>query len=101
MGLKFVSSIFFNGSLTTKHDKEVERSSESCMNALVYVMGQNHTLTAISHYVNFRCHLKEEPKVYTHDEGYCITRLSSREQRDNVLYSRPHLFYYKPMIVKH
>ena len=68
---------------------------------MVYVVGQNPTLTSITQYVNAQWNLKEGPTIFKHNEGFFIIRLKSREERDNVLFSGPRLFFGKPMFVKH
>lgn len=99
MGLKFVSHVIVNGARSAKLDKiEVERQSECWVNIVV---SQNPTLTSITQYVNTQWHLKEEPTISKHDKGFFIIRLKSREERENVLFSGPHLFFSKPVIVKH
>ncbi|XP_048501546.1 uncharacterized protein LOC125497881 [Beta vulgaris subsp. vulgaris] len=75
--------------------------SEGWLNAVVvYVVGQNPTLNAISQYVKSQWQTQEEPQVFKHDEGFFIVRMKSREERDNILFSGPHLFFGKAMIVK-
>lgn len=102
MGLKFIPPVFIDGIPTAKLDKiEVERMSESWLNAVVvYVVGQNPTLNAISQYVKTQWQSQEEPQVFKHDEGFFIVRMKTREERDFILFSGPHLFYGKAMIVK-
>ncbi|XP_075092379.1 uncharacterized protein LOC142172614 [Nicotiana tabacum] len=41
-----------------------------------------------------------KPKVYYHNEGQFVVRFNSMEDRDEVLYSGPHMLGTKPMIVK-
>ncbi|XP_010667206.1 uncharacterized protein LOC104884282 [Beta vulgaris subsp. vulgaris] len=67
---------------------------------VVYVVGQNPTLSAINQYVAANWSLLEEPKIYKHEEGFFLVKLNNREERDKILYSGPHLFYGKPMIIK-
>ncbi|XP_048494454.1 uncharacterized protein LOC125494736 [Beta vulgaris subsp. vulgaris] len=75
--------------------------SECWLNVVVvYVVGQNPTLNAITQYVKSQWQTQEETQVFKHDEGFFIVRLKSREERDNILFSRPHLFFGKAMIVK-
>ncbi|XP_010682612.1 uncharacterized protein LOC104897432 [Beta vulgaris subsp. vulgaris] len=103
MSLKFVAPVIVNGDRVAKLDKiEIEKQSECWMNAVVvYVVGQNPTLNSIYQYINSQWGCKEELAIFKHDEGFLIVRLKSREERDKVLYTRPHLFYGKPMIIKH
>lgn len=75
--------------------------SESWLNAVVvYVVGQNPTLNAINQYVKSQWQVQEEPQVFEHDEGFFIIRLKSREERDHILFSDPHLLFGKAMIIK-
>ncbi|XP_048494461.1 uncharacterized protein LOC125494741 [Beta vulgaris subsp. vulgaris] len=103
MGLKFVAPSIVNGDRIAKLDKvEIEKQSECWMNALVvYVVGQNPTLNSITQYINAHWVCSDEPVIFKHDEGFFIVRHKSREERDKVLYTRPHLFYGKPIIIKH
>nr|CCA65980.1 hypothetical protein [Beta vulgaris subsp. vulgaris] len=81
--------------------KQVERMSECWLNAVVvYVVGQNPTLNAISQYVKSHWQSQDDPQIFKHDEGYFIVRMKTREERDKILFSGPHLFYGKAMIVK-
>ncbi|XP_070053974.1 uncharacterized protein [Nicotiana tomentosiformis] len=41
-----------------------------------------------------------KPKVYFHNNGYFVVRFNSIEDRDEVLYSGPHMLNNKPIIVK-
>ncbi|XP_070012286.1 uncharacterized protein LOC142176320 [Nicotiana tabacum] len=41
-----------------------------------------------------------KPQIYYHNEGYFVIRFSNLEERDQVLYSRPHTVNNKPIIMK-
>ena len=67
---------------------------------IMYVMGQNPTIFAMNAYIKGQWGLVNDPSLFKHDEGYFVIQMKYREDRDSVLYSGPHLFYEKPMIVK-
>ena len=66
----------------------------------MYVVGQNPTIMAIYAYIKAQRALMNEPSLFNHDEGYFVTQMKYRKDRDPVLYSGLYLFYDKPMIVK-
>lgn len=70
--------------------------SEKWENALiVYVIGQNPSMMAITNYCKTQWAPKSEFKVFKHDEGYYVVKLEAREDRDAILYSSPHLFFWE------
>ncbi|XP_048494487.1 uncharacterized protein LOC125494751 [Beta vulgaris subsp. vulgaris] len=101
MGLNFVASVVVNGDFVAKLDKkDVDSQTKNWEDALVvYVVGQNPTLTSLSQYVNVFWHLKYEPAIFKHEEGFFTVKLNTKEDRDRVLLTGPHLFYGKEMIV--
>ena len=102
MGLKFVSPTVIDGVSIAKFEKyEVVKMNEIWMNAvIVYVVGQNPTLTALKSYIMTNWNLGVEPQMFKHEEGYFVVKMGSRESRDIVVFAGPHLFYGKPMIIK-
>ncbi|XP_048494359.1 uncharacterized protein LOC125494690 [Beta vulgaris subsp. vulgaris] len=102
MGLSYVTPVVVNGENVAKLDKkEVDRATEEWQNALiVYVIGQNPSLMAITNYCKSQWAPKVEPKIFKHDEGYFVVKMDTAKDRDAVLYSGPHLFFGKAMIVK-
>lgn len=101
MGLNFVAPSVVNGENVSKLDKiDVDRLTESYLNSLiVYVIGKNPSLMAISNYCKSQWAPVNEPKIYNYDDGYFVVKMET-EDRDAVLYSGPHLFFGKAMIVK-
>lgn len=102
MGLNYVTPMVVNGETVGKLDKmEVDRATESWQNALiVYVIGQNPSIMAMINYCKAQWTPKVEPKIFKHDEGYFVVKMETVEDRDAVLFSGPHLFFGKAMIVK-
>ncbi|XP_057250647.1 uncharacterized protein LOC125497821 [Beta vulgaris subsp. vulgaris] len=102
MGLKFVAPTVVDGVSIAKLEKaEVDKMNEIWMNAvIVYVVGQNPTLTALKSFIMANWNLGNEPQMFKHEEGYFVVKMGSREGRDDVIFAGPHLFYGKPMIVK-
>ncbi|XP_048501322.1 uncharacterized protein LOC125497704 [Beta vulgaris subsp. vulgaris] len=102
MNLSFIAPMVVNGESVAQLDKnDIENMSEQWGNALiVYVIGQSPSLMAITNYCKTQWAPKSEFKVFKHDEGYYVIKLEAREDRDAILYSGPHLFFGKAMIVK-
>ncbi|XP_010687419.1 uncharacterized protein LOC104901529 [Beta vulgaris subsp. vulgaris] len=102
MGLKFIAPELRNGKPIAKLDKnEVSKLSEIWINSIiVYVVGQNPTLTALMSYVKTHWSLVCEPKIFKHEDGYFVVKLTNTEDKDRILISGRHMFYGKPIIVK-
>lgn len=66
MGLNFVAPNVVNGKNVAKFDKsDVDRLSETWLNSLiVYVIGQNSCLMAISNCCKSQCAPVNEPKIF-------------------------------------
>ena len=102
MGPKFIAPELIDGKPIMKLDKdEASRLSEIWINSIiVYVVGQNPTLTALMSNVKAHWSLASEPKNFKHEEGYFVVKLNNEEGKDHILFSGPHMFYGKPIIVK-
>lgn len=102
MGLNFVAPMIFYGeSIAKLVKKDVNMMTESWQNALlVYVVRQNPNLITITNYHKSQWAPVDERKLFKHDEGYFVMKLDSRKDRDVILYSGPHLFFGKAMIVR-
>lgn len=75
--------------------------NEQRKNAIIlYVVGQNSTITSIGGYMKSQWSLVHEPHMFEHEEGYLIIKLGSKEDRDPIVYVGPHLFFGSLMIVK-
>ncbi|XP_010689805.1 uncharacterized protein LOC104903466 [Beta vulgaris subsp. vulgaris] len=102
MGLKFIAPELIDGKPIAKLDKnDVSKLSEVWINSIiVYVVGQNPTFIALMSYVKAHWNLASEPKIFEHEEGYFVVKLTNEEYKERILFSGPHMFYGKPIIVK-
>lgn len=57
-------------------------------------------MTVIISYAKTQWGLSSEPLVYKHENGYFVILMKSKEKRNSVIFSGPHLFFGKPLIVK-
>ncbi|XP_057250082.1 uncharacterized protein LOC130591164 [Beta vulgaris subsp. vulgaris] len=85
MGLKFVAPTVVDGVSIAKLEKaEVDTMNEIWMNAvIVYVVGQNPTLTALKSFIMANWNLGNEPQMFKHEEGYFVVKMGSREASFN------------------
>ncbi|KAG5620750.1 hypothetical protein H5410_005968 [Solanum commersonii] len=58
------------------------------------------TVAAIERYIALQVNTISRPEVYYHNDGYFLVRFSSLDDRNEVLYSGPHMLNNKPIIVK-
>lgn len=81
MGLIFVAPVILNGDFVAKLDKvDVVAQIKNWEYALVvYVVGQNPTLTSITQYVNVFWNLKDELAIFKHEEGFFIVKPKSKD----------------------
>lgn len=102
MSLNIVASMIVNGASLAKLAKnDVDRMTEQWANALVvYIIGQNPSMMAITNYCKAQWAPKTEPRIFKHEEGYFIIKMENREDIDAILYAGPHLFYGRAMIMK-
>lgn len=71
MNLSFVAPMIINGEFVAQLVKnDVDRMNEKWENALiVYVIGQNPSMVAITNYCKSQWAPKNDPKVLKHNEG--------------------------------
>nr|XP_016515490.1 PREDICTED: uncharacterized protein LOC107832191 [Nicotiana tabacum] len=58
------------------------------------------TIGAMDRFLSSVGKFSVKPQIYYHNEGYFVIRFSNLEERDQVLYSGPHIFNNKPIIMK-
>lgn len=101
MGISCVALVFVEGKPIAKLNKlEIERISEQWANTLImYVVGQNSTINAMNAFMKSQWSMSSSLVIYKHEEGYFIVKLGFEEDRDSIIYVRPHLFFGKPLII--
>lgn len=78
--------------------QEVDAAAKQWMNSVIlYVVGDKPT---IANHIAEAWNFVSKPEVDLHDEGDFLARFHSMDDRHEVLYSGPHTFFGKPMIVK-
>ena len=55
---------------------------------------------ALTNYCKSQYAPKTDPKIFKHEEGNFVVKMDSKEDGDVVLYSGPHIYFGKTMIVK-
>lgn len=102
MGLNYINPIMRNGEQVIELKKEeIEKSTEEWKQALIlYVVGESPTIAAIERCIALQVNTVSKPKVYYHNDGYFLVRLANLDDRNEVLYSGPHMMNNKPIIVK-
>ncbi|KAG5620014.1 hypothetical protein H5410_005232 [Solanum commersonii] len=102
MGLNYINPIMRNGEQVIELKKEeIEKSTEEWKQALIlYIVGESPTIAAIERCIALQVNTVSKPKVYYHNDGYFLVRLANLDDRNEVLYSGPHMMNNKPIIVK-
>ncbi|KAG5576040.1 hypothetical protein H5410_056174 [Solanum commersonii] len=99
MSLNYVNPIMRNGEHVIELKKEeIEKATEKWKQALIlYVVGESPTIAAIERYIALQVNTVSKPKVYYHNDGYFLVKFASVDDRNEVLYSRPHMLNNKPI----
>ncbi|KAH0714889.1 hypothetical protein KY284_007794 [Solanum tuberosum] len=102
MSLNYVNPIMRNGEHVIELKKEeIEKAMEEWKQALIlYVVGESPTIAAIERYIALQVNTVSKPKVYYHNDGYFLVKFASVDDRNEVLYSGPHMLNNKSIIVK-
>lgn len=102
MSLNYVAPIMKNGEKVIELNKEeVDKATEEWKQALIlYVVGTSPTIAAVERYIATQVNTVSKPKVYYHNDGYFLVRFTSLDDRNELLYSGPHMMNNKPIIVK-
>ncbi|XP_019237787.1 PREDICTED: uncharacterized protein LOC109217944 [Nicotiana attenuata] len=102
MDLSFISPNIKNGEVIVDLCKEeIEKETQKWKQALIlYVVGGSPTIGAMERYIASVWNFVAKPKVNFHNDGYFVVRFNSTEDRDDVIYSGPHMLNNKPIIVK-
>lgn len=80
---------------------ELESLSGKWMASMVlYVVGETPTIAAVNRYIADVWNHVAQPEVFLHDDGYFIVKLLTVEDRNDIIYGGPYLFYNKPLILK-
>nr|XP_009591529.1 uncharacterized protein LOC104088537 [Nicotiana tomentosiformis] len=102
MDLSFIAPTIKNGELIVELCKEeIKKETQKWKQALIlYVVGGSPTIGVMERYIASVWNFVAKPKVYFHNDGYFVVRFNSIEDRDEVMYSGPHMLNNKPIIVK-
>ncbi|KAF3670379.1 putative protein DOWNSTREAM OF FLC-like [Capsicum annuum] len=102
MNLNYVVPIVKNGEkIIELSKKEVNRATEEWKQALViYVVGESPTIAAIERYLATYMNNVSKPKIYYHNNDYLLVKFASMDDRNDLLYSRPHILNNRPIILK-
>uniref|UniRef100_M1DNN1 Endonuclease/exonuclease/phosphatase n=1 Tax=Solanum tuberosum TaxID=4113 RepID=M1DNN1_SOLTU len=102
MTLNFIAPMLQNGEKVVKLCKEeVELETQKWKHALIlYVVGVTPTIASLERYITAQWNYITKPTVYYHNDGYFLVRFASLDDRDEVLYSRPHMLNNRPIIAK-
>ncbi|KAH0665545.1 uncharacterized protein [Solanum tuberosum] len=102
MSLSYINPVIRNGEQVIELKKEeVDKATVEWKQALIlYVVGESPTIAAIERYIALQVNTVSKPKVYYHNDGYFLVRFACLDDRNEVLYSGPHMLNNKPIIVK-
>ncbi|KAG5619818.1 hypothetical protein H5410_005036 [Solanum commersonii] len=102
MTLNFITPMMQNGEKVVKLcKKEVELETQKWKLALIlYVVGAAPTIASLERYVVAKWNYITKPIVYHHNDGFFLVRFSSLDDRDEELYSGPHMLNNMPIIAK-
>ncbi|XP_019263541.1 PREDICTED: uncharacterized protein LOC109241271 [Nicotiana attenuata] len=102
MDLSFIAPTIKNGEVIIKLCKEeVEEETQKWKQALIlYVVGSTPTIGAMERFIASAWNFTTKPKVYFHNDGYFVVRFNSISDRDEILYSGPHMLNNNPIIMR-
>ncbi|KAG5614545.1 hypothetical protein H5410_014369 [Solanum commersonii] len=102
MSLSYITPAIKNGEKVIELQKdEIDKATEEWKQALIlYVVGESPTIAAMERYIALQVNTVSKPKVYYHNDGYFLVRFANLDDRNEVLYSGPHLLNNRPIIVK-
>ncbi|KAK4724060.1 hypothetical protein R3W88_026839 [Solanum pinnatisectum] len=102
MSLSYVHPVMRSEEQVIKVRKEVvDKATSKWKQALIlYVVGESPTITAIERYIALQVNTISKPKVYYHNDDYFLVRFASLDDRNEILYSCPHMLNNKTIIVK-
>lgn len=102
MSLSCVASTMKNGEKAIELNKEeIDKATEEWKQAVIlYVVGESPTIVAVERYISTQVNTASKPKLYYHNDGYFLVRFNSSDDKNELLYSGPHMMHTKPIIVK-
>ncbi|KAG5626988.1 hypothetical protein H5410_012206 [Solanum commersonii] len=102
MSLSYITPAMKNGEKVIELQKdEIDKATEEWKQALIlYVVGESPTIAAMERYIALQVNTVSKPKVYYHNDGYFLVRFANLDDRNEVLYSRPHFLNNRSIIVK-
>lgn len=83
------------------NNEKVNRAMEEWKQSLItYVVGNSPTIVVIERYITHQVNTVSKCKVYYHNNDYFIVMFSYMDDRNELLYSRPHMLNNCTIIVK-
>ncbi|XP_048493463.1 uncharacterized protein LOC125494010 [Beta vulgaris subsp. vulgaris] len=100
--LKFIPSVLKEGKKVAKLDQfEVDKLSKAWSTAVIlYVVGQTPSIGTLTRFIDQHWNHVGKPRIFLHDKGYFIIKFASIDDRNEILYARPHMINSRPMIIK-
>lgn len=102
MSLKFVAPVLREGKKVAQLPMdELAVGADKWAAAMVfYVVGATPTITAVKKYIATNWNSVSMPRIFLHDDGYFLIHFKSMDDRNEILYSGPHMYFGKPIITK-
>ena len=70
------------------------------MSLILFVVGYTPTIASVARFIAQNWNQVQKPNLVLHEDGYFIVQFVSLDDKNEILYSGPHSFYGKPVIVK-
>ena len=67
---------------------------------IVYVVGHTPSIRMILRHIEKEWNNVAKPQVFLHENGYFVVKFQNIDDRNEILYSGPHMFNNRPMIIK-
>ena len=100
--LKFVPPMVKEGKRYAQLDKtKVESLTEIWVtDVILYVVGQTPSIGSVTRFIEQTWNNVAKPTLFLHEKGYFLIKFASLEDRNEILYSGPHMLNSRPMIIK-
>lgn len=102
MSLNFIPSKVQNGIKVVKLVKaEVDKESEQRkQDIILYVIGASPTIATVTRFIASKWNFASKPRIYYNNDGYCIVKFNSVEDRNEVICAGPLLLNNRPLVIK-
>ncbi|KAK4360270.1 hypothetical protein RND71_019222 [Anisodus tanguticus] len=100
--LQYVELVIVDGEKVAQIQQEkVEEDTQKWKQSIVlYVVGNSPSIGAIDRFISTTWNFSTKPKIYYHNEGYFLVLFDNMEDRDDVVYSWPHIINSRPVIIR-